>query len=640
MKKVKKKLNKKEEQTKGVRLDAPLFEYIQPHGGVYFYEPGYILTGDGYIKVIHIYRLPQSLSDHWMDSIFDINGTISTVDVHTKDTAEVKKNINRSLQEQYSRERNATDFAEVYDARKRRQELEAMYNEISQMGEVIKTLHFRIFVPGRSLVDLEERVGLIMKNLESDGFIPTILLNEGKREWQSLFKSFTEQHKEPFYIKGQPLTTEQIATGNPFHYSELLDDNGTFLGFTPCGGVVSFDLWEKSLTRRYYNALVCGDLGAGKSTFLKKLFTANASDGNFIRTFDASGEFEKLTYEFGGKLIKGNGENGILNPLEILEAGETDYDSFTRHITKFKTFFSCLRPSVTDDILIELENLLNAFYETLDLTPKRGRQITGLPAGKYPTLSDFWKFCKDEIEERIQGKDTGLRYELAREELLTLSKIEKVLSSLVKNYGHMFDGITTIDNLVDEKLVTFDISGIRKLGNVFAAQMYLITSLCWDNAIRNGIPMKKLFESGVPAWIITKFLILIDEAHEWINTKMPVLLEPMTKYLREARKFFAGIVPASQTVRDFNPEGENSSYFDQLKTFFELTQYKFMFRQNSSVLPVLNKLFGNELTFAQIKQIPFLKTGETVLSIAGDKGIRFKVWMSEQYEAPIFSGGR
>ena len=204
----------------------------------------------------------------------------------------------------------------------------------------------------------------------------------------------------------------------------------------------------------------------------------------------------------------------------------------------------------------------------------------------------------------------------------------------------MFDGITTIDNLVDEKLVTFDISGIRKLGNVFAAQMYLITSLCWDNAIRNGIPMKKLFESGVPAWIITKFLILIDEAHEWINTKMPVLLEPMTKYLREARKFFAGIVPASQTVRDFNPEGENSSYFDQLKTFFELTQYKFMFRQNSSVLPVLNKLFGNELTFAQIKQIPFLKTGETVLSIAGDKGIRFKVWMSEQYEAPIFSGGR
>ena len=326
--------------------------------------------------------------------------------------------------------------------------------------------------------------------------------------------------------------------------------------------------------------------------------------------------------------------------MEILEAGETDYDSFTRHITKFKTFFSCLRPSVTDDILIELENLLNAFYETLDLTPKRGRQITGLPAGKYPTLSDFWKFCKDEIEERIQGKDTGLRYELAREELLTLSKIEKVLSSLVKNYGHMFDGITTIDNLVDEKLVTFDISGIRKLGNVFAAQMYLITSLCWDNAIRNGIPMKKLFESGVPAWIITKFLILIDEAHEWINTKMPVLLEPMTKYLREARKFFAGIVPASQTVRDFNPEGENSSYFDQLKTFFELTQYKFMFRQNSSVLPVLNKLFGNELTFAQIKQIPFLKTGETVLSIAGDKGIRFKVWMSEQYEAPIFSGGR
>ena len=76
------------------------------------------------------------------------------------------------------------------------------------------------------------------------------------------------------------------------------------------------------------------------------------------------------------------------------------------------------------------------------------------------------------------------------------------------------------------------------------------------------------------------------------------------------------------------------------RTLFELTQYKFMFRQDSSTLPLLNKVFGNALTFAQIEQIPYLDTGETILSIAGDRSIRFSVWLSKEYEERLFAGGR
>ena len=68
------------------------------------------------------------------------------------------------------------------------------------------------------------------------------------------------------------------------------------------------------------------------------------------------------------------------------------------------------------------------------------------------------------------------------------------------------------------------------------------------------------------------FLILIDESHRWVNTRMPDILDLLIKYLREARKYFAGITFASQSVRDFAPEGTESPNVNLIKTLFELTR--------------------------------------------------------------------
>ena len=81
---------------KSGNIDVELFEYIQPLGGITFKEPDYINTGDGYVKVIHVCQLPKSISDFWLDKIFNIDGTVVTMDIHTKDVNEVKKNIKKS----------------------------------------------------------------------------------------------------------------------------------------------------------------------------------------------------------------------------------------------------------------------------------------------------------------------------------------------------------------------------------------------------------------------------------------------------------------------------------------------------------------------------------------------------------------
>lgn len=135
--------------------------------------------------------------------------------------------------------------------------------------------------------------------------------------------------------------------------------------------------------------------------------------------------------------------------------------------------------------------------------------------------------------------------------------------------------------------------------------------------------------------------MLIDEGHRWLNTKKLQALELISVYFREARKYFASIVLASQSVRDYVPGGRSESSdaaVNQIKTLFELTQYKFIFRQNENALGIISDVFSNAFTESQLKKIPYLEQGNTILNISGDRTLEFKVYLSAE-EKRIFRGG-
>lgn len=54
------KIRKKKDEKEIAPIDSELFEYIQPAGGITFKEPNYIMTGDGYVRCLHLYQLPKS----------------------------------------------------------------------------------------------------------------------------------------------------------------------------------------------------------------------------------------------------------------------------------------------------------------------------------------------------------------------------------------------------------------------------------------------------------------------------------------------------------------------------------------------------------------------------------------------------
>lgn len=635
---------KKEKKQKKPERDMNLLNEIKPAGGITFKDVKYITTGSGYEGCIHIYRFPENIDTYWMAKVCNINGTVALVDISTDNMSEVKKNLNKSMKEQAGRRSGARDFAELYDAEKRLDEMKRMYDEINSYNEVIKLVHIRIFLADRSFEALEKKIKNIMDKLETDsGFLTTIYLNESKSEYKSMTRSYKKQKEEMFFPKGQSLTATGIAHGDPFHFSSLDDETGEFLGTTPCGGNVLLDIFQKTSTRLYYNFLAIGEMGSGKSTLLKKQFKSNAIKGNYVRTFDISGEFTILTKTLGGKVIKLDGSEGILNPLEILKAGDDENISFTRHISKVSTFYKFLvGGSVDAEEIAEFEDVLKQLYSSCGLwsDDRRNIQCTGLPATSYPTFTDYLNFLTESMKEMQEGKYSHIEEQVIVNTLLLRDKIRKVIKNIVDTYGSLFDGHTSIDNILDEQIVTFDISTLKELKNeVFDAMIINIISLCWDNCVTNGKLMLNMLREGkIKLWDVTRFLILIDESHRWLNAKKTHALDLVSVYLREARKYFGGIGLASQRAADYVPEGSDSDAVNKLKNIFELTQYKFVFRQSSNAKKLLYQIFDGELTGTQIEKIPKLEIGQCILLISGDKNIEFKVHLTKD-EDMLFSGG-
>lgn len=624
-----------------------LLETIQPQGGISFQDERYIKTGDGYEACIQVYQYPKNVNMFWLSTLMNIGNAITTVDIKTENLTEVKKNINKSIIEQTVRYNSAKTTSEERDAQTRYQELVALYDEISRMGEVVKSVTARIFLSAPTIEQLDKNVQGILNYLEGSEYKGAVFLNESRNEWLSVFRSASKQKETEYYRDGQPVLSKTLAGGNPFHYTSLIDPYGTYLGYTTAKGAsgkVLFDLFRITDTRLSYSGLIFGKKGAGKSTLLKKTMQDRILRGDFVRGFDKSGEWTHLVESNGGKIIYLDGSSGVLNMFEIFKTDESENLSYAMHISKLSIIYKFLVPDADQFEIFEFERMARKLYEKFNLVPKTDAnenvQVTGLPPTAYPTCSDMLHLIRKESSGLISHNSTDNEKSAAMHMLDRLEHIELVMENLVTNFGHIFDGHTSIDNIFNTQLVFFNIKNLANMKNeIFSAQLYSALSLCWNNVLQIGGNMKQLWEDGKIDWQdITRFIIFIDEAHRIINTNQLAAAEQLLQMEREFRKYLTGVLYASQSVRDYVPEGSDQASINVIKTLFELAQYKFIMKQDSNSLSALTAIFQNQLSETELSHIPRLKKGECILSISGDENVEFKIDVSEQ-ELAVFHGG-
>ncbi|MED0988045.1 type IV secretion system protein VirB4 [Bacillus paramycoides] len=637
----KSKKEKQEELKKKKGYNPYLVARVQPQGGISFKE-SYVQTGDGPSTCIHVFDYPTEVNDFWLEQIMNMPNVITTLDVMSDDRKEVVESINKSMSEQSVRHDTAKDNIDRIDAKNEFLELEALYTDLKQ-GEVMKRIHIRIYVSARTLDELEKQVKEIMETLESYNFRGAVFLNEQEYEWDALVTSFDTQKNYVNRRKGKEIPAVSLAGGCPFHYSYLNDPYGTYYGTTKTTGNVIFDIFHKDKQRKSYNGVMVGKPGAGKSTLLKKKAVDYASKGHFIRIFDIVGEFEETVRELNGKTIALDGSQGQINPLQVYKTAESEEVSFIQHLSKMTTFYRFIAPEAKDDEIKEYENLLRKLYIRMELwNDKKGviNEITTRKPKEYPIFSDFLYFVRKELYHDVVSKKH--HENLGGSRIHRLELIELNLMNLVEVYAQLFDGHSTIEDFKKEQVVSFSLRNISSSkAEVFQAQIFNVLNLLWDEMISNGAPQLRAFNKKQIAFEdVVRYFIIIDEAHHIINTRKESAhaLQFLIKFSREDRKYFAGLLYASHTIRDFVPEGSSQAMIDEIKKLFELTQYKFIMQQDNNSLDMLRKVFAGQLSESEIAAIPHLPTGDVILSIGAVKNIHFHVEVTDE-ELMLFGGG-
>ncbi|MFB2350330.1 VirB4 family type IV secretion system protein [Priestia megaterium] len=614
---------------------------IQPQGGVSFKE-NLVRNGDGYSTCIHIYEYPTNVNDFWLEPIMNMPNAITTLDVVSDERKQVVEAINKNMSEQNARHVNAKENIDRMDAQEQYLDMKELYRQVTN-GEVIKRIHLRVYIAEKTIPDLEKRLKEVIHHLETHNFRGSIFLNEQEYEWESLVTHFDIQKKYPNKRKGKEIPALALAGGFPFHFTHLDDPYGTYQGTTRTGGSVIFDLFHKDQQRKSYNAVLMGLMGAGKSTFLKKVTTDNAVKGYKIRGFDIVGEFESLVRELGGKQIALDGSEGQINPLQVFKTHEHEINSFTQHLSKLTVFYRFIAPEAKDDELKEYEKLLRKLYIQKQLwNDEKGasNHITGRSPEAYPTFSEFLHLIRKELytdeETREHHPNLG-EYRKRRLELIELN-----IENLVETYAHLFDGISTIEDFNDEQVVFFSIRHLSKLKDEIAqAQLFNVMSLLWDGMLQNGEPQLAAYTKGTLAFEdAIRYLIVIDEAHHIVNTKRgnEHALDFLTEFSREARKYFAGLIYASHLISDFVPDGSEQTAIEKIKKLFDLTQYKFIMQQDDNNLDTIQRVFKTGITDSELAEIPKLPIGDVLLCIKSVKNILFHIEIDEE-EKVLYGGG-
>lgn len=619
-----------------------LFNKIQPVGGVKF-NPRCIAKGDGYEACIRIYEYPNFVSEFWLEKLLGIKDVITTIDIGTEDKSKALDNLNRSISENETRIMDLKNKVDIIKAKNNVSILTNLVDDITIREEIVKSVTVRFYLYAGTENGIEEKIRKVLKVLETLGYRGAVFLNEQEYEWKSLFLSMSEQNYLRNNRKGQPIPSISLGAGYPFHYAELNDPFGIFMGTSSTGGNVILDLFHKDEVRKSYNFLVIGVMGSGKSTLLKKLVTNNSIISNKVRIFDITGEFRYLVVnELGGKAIALDGSMGMINPLHIFatmideDTNEVQVEqSYMNHMSKLTMMYNFLAPEATQEELREFERLISDFYVNYGIERCRA---TSYRATEYPTFSEFLEYIKGEFyeDERKQIIKTNIsEFRQKRLESIILT-----IDNAINNYGKLFDGHTSIDDLNNEGIVSFEfrtLTGIDK--RIFNAQLFNVLNMLWNNALINGLPEKKAYEEKKKTKDeVQKFVLFIDEAHKVINTDNLIAVDHLINFEREARKYFAGLGFATQSIRDVVLDGSSSEAIGKIKTLFELTQYKFIMQQDNNAKDALNKVFQGQLTEGEIEKIPKFKTGDCILAINGDKNIKFKVEISKR-EDDIFKGG-
>ena len=394
--------------------------------------------------------------------------------------------------------------------------------------------------------------------------------------------------------RGVPTYT--LAGVFPFISSELQDERGFYIGDNEYP--VFIDFFVRTPQRVNSNVMIIGKSGSGKSFATKTLLANFAADNTKIFILDPEKEYEKLTKSLKGKYIDvGSSLQGIINPFHVIQAldndeeerKEGDYndivenkeekpeekkqnDSFNQHLQFLEQFFRTILEGISSDAFEIINSLVLDLYKKFNID--ENTDLKSLKPTDYPTFDDLYAL----LQERLaQAKEDFL--------LNNLRVAEAYIRKFSKGgrNSNLWNGPTSIET--NENFVCFNFQSLIAGNNEMLtnAQMLLVFKYV-ENEIINNKDYNKLHNTN------RKIIIVVDEAHIFINPKYPIALNFMTSMAKRIRKYGGMQIVITQNINDFVGSEEIKR---QSTAVINACQYSLIFSLSPSDVNDLIELYKN-----------------------------------------------
>ena len=499
-----------------------------------------------------VVRYPLNVQDAWGASLFDIPGTKVVMKFSQMDRDKSIRAIDRSIGELNSQLDKTGVSSKIIELQTHIDTLSELLIMLQNDNETLMAMNFYITAydiaatreskrivnqPPRSMLP---RISGMKKDVKRKFTEKGFRLSDQSFLQLETFVASQVNGYDPFFKQARGVPGSTIAGVFPWIFASLQDEKGVTLGSSD--GVPTFiDFFRRDSERVNSNMVIVGKSGGGKSYATKSILSNLAADDSKIFVLDPENEYTELAANLNGKYINvANASHGRINPFHIITSLEDDEseegvetNSFSEHLQFLEEFFRQILPDINSDAMEYLNNLINRVY--LNKNIDQYTNLSRLKAEDYPTF--------DELYDCILMEFQNTQSEYLKTNLRVLMSYIAKFSTGGRN-SSIWNGPSTLSTI--ENFIVFNFQSLlaNRNNTIANAQMLLVLKYLDNEIIKNR-------EYNIKYHANRKIIIVIDEAHVFIDSKFPLALDFMYQMAKRIRKYNGMQIVITQNIKDF-----------------------------------------------------------------------------------------
>lgn len=592
---------------------------------------------DGLIThTLKVKDYPTMVNNAWGHGIFNIPNAKTVMKIRPVDRFKAVKQIDRALEEVRSQYSDTGKASKSMELETHYQTLSSLLSMLQGDNETLFDVNIYVTIYDEELTKKENNykkhiandennfsISLkkkIKRKMAEENFKTTDLLMQQFEAYASTCVS----SYDAFRKDSRGIHSSSIAAVFPFVYKTLNDKDGICIGHS--GGLPVFiDFFKRDKDRVNSNCVIIGKSGSGKSYATKTLLANLAAENSKIFVLDPENEYYKMASNFDGKFIDvGSATKGRLNPFHIIASLEDEssdefgYEeekmssSYNVHLQFLEEFFQQILPGMDADAKEYLNNIIVRMYEEKGIDEYT--DLSQLAPEDYPIFDDLY--------EKILNDYQYSNGEYSKTNLRTLLNYISKFASGGRN-SLLWNGPSSVTT--DENFIVFNFQSLlaNKNNTIANAQMLLVLKYLDNEVIKNR-------DYNIKFGADRKIIIVIDEAHVFIDSKFPIALDFMYQLAKRIRKYNGMQIIITQNIKDFVGTEELAR---KSTAIINASQYSFIFPLAPNDMHDLCKLYEKAGAINESEQDDIINNGRgrafvvtspserTNVSIVADEGI-------------------